>query len=352
MRFSPGLALFMVLTMSFSAHAGSVVRIVCEDEDLGSEVFINDRFAGECPVDAQVAAGTAVIRARKRVSQEYEKVFEKRMRIGEGTAQRVELVMSEPRMTAEAKAGKETAAAAAILKQAEAGDVAAMGKAAELYDNGRGVAKDPVAASMWRFKAEKAGMRAELSAAEAGDVKAMNGMADRYEQGVGVDKDPVLAGAWRQRAVLKQKQDEEARRQAQARAVEAKRQAAARAEAEERERAAREAAESNRRKLEEFSFFRTTKDFFKGVNEKVIQNKTAPGDPPLASNLTTLTLGGPGATVLVLFSDTVGAPSATTELIKLKREAALRAAAWAKPDSMIAKAAGGQKAGQPLSAPL
>jgi len=319
-------SMLLVLTMAFSAYADSVIRIQCEDDDLGTEVFINDKFVGECPVDAQVPAGTNLLRARKILDNgDYEKVFEKQLRLGEGAAQRVELVMSNPRLTPEGKARKEAAEAATILKQAESGDIAAMHKIAELYDTGIGVKKAPATATMWRNRVESTKAQAELAAAEAGNIEAMRGIATRYEKGLGVDKDPGQAQAWRDRV------DAATRRKA-AQEEEARRRKIEREEAEKNAQAARARAEMRKKQLDNFTFFKDTKRAFDDASKSLDNH-----------GLLALPLGitlFPIATAVGLVSDAISAPTRTDDLNKLKQEAALRPSTWGRPDSMIAKATG------------
>lgn len=311
-------ALFVLLT-SLSAQAGSILRIQCEDQDFGAEVFVNEKFVGECPVDSQVPAGNVVVRARKRMADpNFEKIFEKRLRLGDGSAQRIELVMSAPQLTAEALERLAATEAAAILLQAEAGDVSAMAKIAERYESGDGVARNAKAASLWRAKAEAARAQAHLAAAKAGNIQAMESIAGRYDNGLGVERDPAQAQFWREKAAtatrLKAEQEkEESRRKA------------AREEELQKAREAQARAEARERKIRSISF---------GKNASLMANLKVIDE----NNPTSVILTGFPSLVVGLAADVISAPTRSTELYQAKNEASLRPSTWGKPDSMVAKA--------------
>src|SRR5689334_7342514 len=101
----------LVLIASFPAYGDGIVRVQCEEENIGAEIYINGKFVGECPVDAPVIEGTVQLRARKIVNNDYERLFTKQLRVVDGVAQRVEIILSAPQMTSEAKHRKEVAEA-------------------------------------------------------------------------------------------------------------------------------------------------------------------------------------------------------------------------------------------------
>lgn len=35
----------------FSANADSILRVKCDDQDVGSEIYLQSKFVGRCPVD-------------------------------------------------------------------------------------------------------------------------------------------------------------------------------------------------------------------------------------------------------------------------------------------------------------
>jgi TonB family protein len=117
------------------------------------------------------------------------------------------------------------AAFAETRAAAEAGDVDAQRNLGEMYQQGKGVARDAAQALAWLTKAAEAG-NAEaqfgvasfylasgsgavsgadahqwlLKAAEQGHAMAMVGLSAQYSMGKGVDKDPVQAFAWMRKA--------------------------------------------------------------------------------------------------------------------------------------------------------
>lgn len=300
------ICLLLVLIASFPAYADSIVRVQCEEEDTGTEIYIDGKFVGECPVDAPVKAGTAQLRARKTVQEDYEKIFEKKLRVIDGVAQRVEIVLSAPQMTSEARLKKETAEANALLGAAEAGDIDAMKGLAQRYDGGIGVKKDPSIAASWRHKAETTTAAEQLRAAEAGDIEAMKNMAYLYDAGIGVKRDPSQAQAWREKTDV------------------AKREKIAREEIAKRE----EKALNKQRRVDSVDFFPETKSRLREA-----------GDNPISITITGLPNMVTGAV-----SDIITAPFKSTELYNIRTEAALRPSTWGKPDSMIARATQQQKA--------
>jgi formylglycine-generating enzyme required for sulfatase activity len=72
------------------AHADSVLRISCEEQDLGAEITINGEFKGECPLDLKVKPGELKIQVKKPFNEDWEKRFSKDMRIGDGVVQKIE----------------------------------------------------------------------------------------------------------------------------------------------------------------------------------------------------------------------------------------------------------------------
>lgn len=213
------LSLLLVLIASIPAYADGIVRFQCEEEDNGTEIYIDGKFAGECPADVPVNAGTVQLRARKAVKDGYERIFTKQIRVVDGVAQRVEIVLSAPQMTSETRLKKETAESGTLLAAAEAGDVEAMKKVAQRYETGVGVKKDSAKAQLWHNRAEAATAQEQLRAANFGDIEAMLGIAARYDAGQGVSKDHSMAQAWRERAETKSR-EKESREEAAKRAKE------------------------------------------------------------------------------------------------------------------------------------
>lgn len=74
------------------APATSMLRVACEGDDIGSEVKVNGKFKGECPLDVQVASGTLTLRLEKKYAP-YDPAFEQRIRIGDGVVKKIEAVL-------------------------------------------------------------------------------------------------------------------------------------------------------------------------------------------------------------------------------------------------------------------
>lgn len=253
LRFALPAALAGVL---FSAAVGAVsmVRIACDADNAGAAISVNGRFRGDCPLDVQVEPGTIRIDAVKRVDDSRERLFSEAFRIGDGAARRVEVMLSAPRLNAEAQkqrderlaADREAAAERETRRQRElagqqrlwqqqleqlqaaaaAGDVAAMWRLGRWHENGYRVVQDRNAALAWYRKAAEAGHAGGMggvaaflyngwgaprdlaqaralaeTAAERGDARAMNLMSVLHAQGAaGLPKDSTLAIQWAQRA--------------------------------------------------------------------------------------------------------------------------------------------------------
>lgn len=303
-----------LMSTAVIANADSFLRIKCDDKDIGAEVFLNEKFMGNCPVDIPAQEGIVELRARKIVDDDHEQLFKKQIRVVEGVPQRIELMMSAPQLTAEAIHKKEASEANAQLSAAEAGNIASMKKIADYYDAGMGVAKDSSRAAAWRDKAEAATAQSQLGAANAGDIQAMENIAARYDIGRGVNKDSVQAKIWREKADVAKREKialENARKEKEAAA--------------EREKIALENARKKQARIDNVSFFQSTKTLLDPKEGTRVFGSSYYTSLPLS-------------TFYGLLFDLTSAPSRTTEIHQLKNEAALRPSTWGKPDSMIARA--------------
>jgi hypothetical protein len=284
------LGYFLVLFSSTTtAFADGIVRVKCEEEDTGTQVYFNGKYAGECPGDLTAPDGVVQLYARKPVDETSEKVFHTQIHVTDGSAQRVELVMSAPQLTGK---GKESVAATQ-LRAAQSGNVEAMKKMADYYDEGMGVEKSHAKAKAWRDKAEAATFQLLLRAANAGNVQAMESVATRYNTGLGVNRDDAKAKVWRNR---------------EAATVQARG---------EQKKAADKAA-----RVAEVDFFEESGKLMRDANRH--HNSV-----DVTTGLVTLPIS--------LLSDLLKAPSKTTEVNNIKNEASLRPSRWGNPDSMIAK---------------
>lgn len=82
------------------APATSMLRIACEGDDIGSEVKVNGKFMGECPLDVQVASGTLTLRLEKKYAP-YAPAFEQKIRIGDGVVKKIDAVLPKRLSAAE-----------------------------------------------------------------------------------------------------------------------------------------------------------------------------------------------------------------------------------------------------------
>ena len=82
-------------SVSMDVHAaGSVLKIKCEDKDVGAEISINGVFKGECPLTVQVEAGTVQLKLLKKVDESHEGVFEQTFRLGDGVIKNIDAELS------------------------------------------------------------------------------------------------------------------------------------------------------------------------------------------------------------------------------------------------------------------
>lgn len=281
------------LVAPFAAYSDSLIRVKCDD-DAGASVYINGKFVGECPVDAPAPAGTVNLRVRSE-NGDYEKIFEKQLRVIDGVPQRVEVTLPAPQLTAKAIAAQ----SGKLLKAAESGDIDAMQKVSQFYEDGIGLEKNPVKAKHWREKAETAKAKEILELANGGNVAAMEDMSNRYKTGLGVAKSASLAKSWGTKAQ------------------------SARQEQKSREKKA---------KLWAKAPFSETRQYFHNMGKDIQFVTSSPISLPFT----------------IVF-DLISLPTASTNMVQVANEAALRPSTWGKPDSMIARASLQIKANDPAA---
>lgn len=86
-------SVFLVLMGSISmdvSAAGSVLKVKCEDKDVGAEISINGVFKGECPLTIQVEAGTVQLKLLKKIDASHEGIFEQTFRMGDGVIKNID----------------------------------------------------------------------------------------------------------------------------------------------------------------------------------------------------------------------------------------------------------------------
>lgn len=273
------------------AHADSLLRVTCVDDESDAVVTVDNTPVGNCPVITAMPPGTYTVRVVKAVGADKEQVFEKQVILVDGRPQSIDAELSEPKLTVNAVKAIAQAKTAQTLASAENGDVDAMHAAARLYDSGDGVDKDPARAEYWRGRAIYTRTKAlqdqfltTLQQANNGDTGAMYSVAGAYDSGEGVAQDRNQAAAWRQRAK----------------------------------------AVDTQRNLDANGFFTEVKTYNYD-------------DPGMFTSSTTFV-------PMCILSGIIESPSVTSKQMRIRSAAAMRPGAFANPDSMIARAMKRQEA--------
>ncbi len=170
------LALSLIsLLLGVNANAaGSLLRIACDGDDIGAEVFINDKFKGECPIDIQVSEGMQKIRVVKVIDSSYEKGFNQEIRIGDGTVKKIEVTLSSPQLTTSAQKIVNERLRLESIKAKKIEEARQIALAEE-------------------ERRDKELLLKQQKAAESGDVHAMVALGDRYVTGNGLDENKLSA---------------------------------------------------------------------------------------------------------------------------------------------------------------
>lgn len=304
------LGLLAVATLPAVASAEAILRLACFDANEGAMITVNGVRKGECPLDLALPAGTLVIRARKQPDAQHEQLWEKTLELADGAVKRVEIVLSAPQLTAEARGAQERQAQEkaaadfrADLQAAQGGDEAAIGRVITHYDAIKGVRE----ATYWRGRLEAAHTARAMTAANAGAPDAMDDLASRYEQGLGIEKDAAKAAEWRSKAAAARQHQQ---------------------------------AEQKRKMLikerDSISFVGCTKSVIEQANDIAAGKRNDISTPVTMSTLGYLYIP------VWLALDATSAPTRITDLMKVNKELeglALRPAAWGNPDSLLAQAA-------------
>jgi hypothetical protein len=200
-RFSKASIFLMMVSLwtPVAAQSGlAVIRVGCEGADSNAEVFINNQFKGECPVDIQIPEGSYTLRVVKAVDAKRERRFEQTFRVAGGTVKRFTAVLSSPVLNP-----KEAAAVAAEEdRKKRERMVAASQEAAEIQELTAAAQKDDAAAAYaLARRLEKGGVsfKADLKASQEWDQKA-------WKSGhVGSQLALLLPQSWRTQKGKKQK---------------------------------------------------------------------------------------------------------------------------------------------------
>ncbi len=313
------LFIIMLFVVSSSYAFDTPIRIKCQPNDQGAKVYINGENKGECssdgPLNIFLYAGPTTVFVHKQVDRDHEQVYQHQFTAVAGVPKILKVVLSSPQLTEKARLAKERADKMARLAKEKAdferalaaannGELEAMATLAQYYQRGTGVAQDSSKAEAWLWKIEEIKANNELSTAKSGDLKAMEAMVQRYKHGKGVKRNIPQAQEW-QAKVDAAKKLAKAQQEAQAR----------------REAAARKKAQLEK-ELAQASFLQNTEKFFRSEN---------PGD---IFEVLTLVAMSP----ISMATDLISCPTRLMERNEIKKRLAAHPAAWAKPNSMMAKA--------------
>jgi len=109
--------LFLTFIASAKAHAAdSMLSVTCKDEDMGAEVFINNKFKGKCPLYLTVPAGKLKLKVQKKVDAFSARVFEQEIRVGKRVNKTIKVLLGAAQLNAK---GKQLQARRLSLEQAE-----------------------------------------------------------------------------------------------------------------------------------------------------------------------------------------------------------------------------------------
>ncbi len=95
--------LFSLIVVASAQAQSSMLRIGCEGNDSGAEIFLNGQFKGECPLDMQVSAGNLQLRLVKKVDASHERIFEQDIRMGDGTVKRIDARLGPTQLNTEGR---------------------------------------------------------------------------------------------------------------------------------------------------------------------------------------------------------------------------------------------------------
>jgi iron complex outermembrane receptor protein len=96
--------LFLAFAASAKAHAaGSMLSVACSGDDLGAEVFINNKFKGKCPLNLSVPTGKLRLKVQKKIDAFSARVFEQEIRVGKGVDKHVKVLLGATKLNARGK---------------------------------------------------------------------------------------------------------------------------------------------------------------------------------------------------------------------------------------------------------
>ncbi|MEN8140158.1 MAG: hypothetical protein ABFR97_02940 [Thermodesulfobacteriota bacterium] len=287
----------------------TILAIYCQSQDQGAKIYVNHALKGECPADGRVTLfippGPTTVEVKKRVDAEHERFFQQQYTAAADRPERIRVSLSKPQLTAEARQARERAAFERDLQAAKQGNLKAMAVMVERYEKGQGVRQNSNQARAWQNRIDETLARKELQKAQAGDIAAMEGMARRYKTGTGVKGSRAEARKWQENAT-------EAKRLAK-----------------EREQARQKAARTARQRAK-------IQAKINAINFTEITD--AAMTPPKGDDVITYLTVSPIFTAAGIILDLTSTPIKLTKKNKLTKELEAHAAAWARPNSMVARA--------------
>ena len=309
--------LLLLAVFCFWASTGqandTILRITCQPQDQGAKIYVNGSYKGDCSADSSLdvftRAGRTTVKAVKMPDANHEQIFEEQLTLVAGVPKRFSIVLPEPQLTQAARQAMEKEKFRAALQKAKNGDTDAMETVAGYYASGYGVASNSTEAWSWRQKREETLAAQDLKAAKAGNFEAMAKMADRYQNGKGVERNSKKAKKWSETRV---KMMDEAHKRKVA-------------------RKRKKVAERRKKEMEEE--LKTHETFYLVKNVNPFLN---PRPDPM-KNLIAMT-SFPIASPLLTIMDITTLPTALIKQSNIKKKYEAHAGAWAKPNSMLAKA--------------
>ncbi len=85
------------------AQKGALLRVICKIDDMGAEVFVDNKLKGVCPLDMQVSEGTFKLRVQKKVDDWSDRIFEQEIRAGDGAIKKIEVQLGAAQLNAAGK---------------------------------------------------------------------------------------------------------------------------------------------------------------------------------------------------------------------------------------------------------
>src|SRR5450830_1251383 len=85
------LGLAALLTSANALAADSYIRLICEEDEKGSDVILDGEYKGKCPVDITTKPGAHRLEVATKKDGKYKFVYSTDVPLGAGVAQRIEL---------------------------------------------------------------------------------------------------------------------------------------------------------------------------------------------------------------------------------------------------------------------